>query len=447
MPQFPRDFLWGTATASYQIEGGVTEEGRGASIWDSFCAIPGRIFNSQNGDVACDHYHRYQEDVGLMKELGLKAYRFSIAWPRVFPEGKGRPNRAGVDFYNRLIDELVRNEVDPMATLYHWDLPQALQDNGGWANRDTMDRFVDYADFSFRSFGDRVKKWVTHNEPWVAAYAGNFLGRHAPGLKDLSLAVQVSHHLILSHARVVERYKSVKDPKGEIGISLNLYPTYPATNAEGDREAAALVDEYHNRWFLDPILKGRYPEGLLRLFRQKLGSPIVMPGDMDSIAANPCDFVGINYYFRKVIRKSENHPILGFEEVKPETSRYTEMNWEIFPEGLYVLLMDIKDRYNNPRIYITENGAAFKDEMREGDLVRDPDRIDYLKGHIEQVHRAMRDGVRVLGYYVWSFMDNFEWAFGYSKRFGLFRVEYGTQKRTWKQSARWYKDVIVHGGF
>lgn len=443
---FPDKFIWGAATAAYQIEGGAREGGRGESIWDRFSHIPGKTLNGDTGDEACDHYHRYQHDISLMKELGLKGYRFSIAWPRVFPGGKGTANQDGVDFYNRLVDGLLENGIEPMVTLYHWDLPQALQDEGGWRNRNTIDYFAEYASYLFATLGDRVKKWITHNEPWVVAFAGHFQGRHAPGLCDLPLAVQVTHHLLLSHAKAVERYRSSKYGDGKIGITLNLYPTYPASETAADQKAAVLIDGHHNRWFLDPVFKGTYPEDLLELYQKSLSAPVLLPGDMEFIAANAIDFLGVNYYSRKVVRYSAIHPVLQFVEVKPEGAEYTEMNWEVYPRGLYDLLIRISRDYHNPEIYITENGAAFKDREPGSGIVADDERLEFLKQHFAAAHRAIRDGVRLNGYYVWSLMDNFEWAHGYSKRFGVIYIDYQTQARIWKKSGRWYREVIKNNG-
>lgn len=446
MLQFPKNFIWGAATAAYQIEGGVAEDGRGASIWDTYSHINGNTANNENGDIACDHYHKYKEDIQLMKEMGLKGYRFSISWSRIFPQGKGEINKKGIDFYNQLIDELLRNNIEPIATLYHWDLPQALQDIGGWGNRETIDYFNDYANCIYKNYGDRVKKWITLNEPWVTAYIGNFIGRHAPGYKDLPLAVQVTHHLILSHAKAVESYKRLNNKEGKIGIALDLHPIYPASDLVDDKEAALLSNDYHNRWFLDPILKGRYPDKLFNLYKEKINSPVILSNDMDIISKNKCDFLGINYYFRLIVKKSNTHPILQFENIIPDDAIRTEMNWEIYPKGIYDLLIKIKNEYNNPEVYITENGAAYKDDKIEENIVDDNDRLDYLQSHIKELHNAINDGVNLKGYYLWSFMDNYEWAFGYSKRFGLIRVDYKTQERIWKKSGFWYKDLINRNG-
>lgn len=445
MLKFPDNFIWGAATASYQIEGAANEDGKGVSIWDTFSHTPGKIYNNENGDIACDHYHRYKEDIKIMKDMGLKGYRFSISWSRIFPDGKKQINQKGIEYYNNIINELLKNEIDPIITLYHWDLPQALQDIGGWGNRDIINYFADYAECVFKNYGDRVKKWITHNEPFVTAYAGNLEGEHAPGFKDFSLAVQITHHLILSHARVVEVYKCL-NKKGKIGISLNLYSIYPASNLENDKEAALLANEYNNRWFLDPVLKGKYPEKLLNLFKEKIKSLKISSNDMNLISKNRADFLGINYYFRNIIKKIKTNSILQFENIFPKDALYTEMNWEIYPKGLYDLLIYIKKEYNNPEIYITENGAAFNDKVVNGDLINDDKRINYLDGHFKEALKAINDGVNLQGYYVWSFMDNFEWSYGYNKRFGLIYIDYKTQRRIWKKSAYWYKDIIKNNG-
>lgn len=442
---FNKDFVIGTSTSSYQIEGAVLEGGRGASIWDIFSHTPGKIRNGDTGDVACDHYHRYPGDIRLMKELGVGGYRMSVAWPRIFPQGTGKPNKAGLDFYNRLIDMLLENSIEPMVTLYHWDLPQALQERGGWGNRDTASYFAEYADTVFRFLGDRVKKWNTLNEPWVSAFAGHYQGRHAPGLTDARLAVQVSHHLMLAHALAMEAFRQ-SGLDGKVGIALNLYPIYPASESEEDREAASFADGYHNRWFLDPVLRGVYPEDMLDIFRKKLHAPDIRETDMERISKYRVDFLGINYYTRKVIKKASGNDILHVEEVKPEGSEYTEMGWEIYPEGLLDLLRRIQKDYDNPVVVITENGAAFRDNVIKDGVIQDDDRIRYLEKHLEAVKKAISEGIRLEGYYIWSLIDNFEWAHGYGKRFGLFHVNYQSLERSWKKSAIWLKGYIEDNG-
>ncbi|WP_070000626.1 GH1 family beta-glucosidase [Cellulosilyticum sp. I15G10I2] len=440
--KFPKTFIWGTATAAYQIEGSAFEEGKGPSIWDTFSHIPGKIDSGDHGDVGCDHYHRFKEDLKIMKTIGIKSYRFSIAWARVLPQGKGDINQKGVDFYNRLIDGLIENGIEPIITLYHWDLPQALQDAyGGWANLQVVDDFVEYASLMFKLFGDRVKKWITHNEPWVVAYAGHYVGRHAPGKKDIRTAIQVTHHLILSHAKTVEAYRHMGQD-GQIGITLNLYPIKAASCSQEDQQAALFVDGYHNRWFLDPVLKGEYPKDIWDYFKETFGAPIVSDEDLEILSKNRCDFLGVNYYFRKIIKQGGGKDPLNFIEVKPSDSEYTAMNWEIYAEGLYDLLLDLSKNYDYPLIYITENGAAFQDVLSEELSVNDSYRIKFLKEHFKEAYKAIQQGVRLEAYYVWSLMDNFEWAFGYGKRFGLIYIDYDSKDRIWKDSAYWYQKVI-----
>jgi beta-glucosidase len=443
---FPKQFLWGAATAAYQIEGAVKEDGRGETIWDRFSHTPGKTLNGDTGDIACDHYHRYREDIALMKKLGLKGYRFSVAWSRIFPDGKGNVNQRGIDFYQSLVDELLTAGIEPAVTLYHWDLPQALQDKGGWANRDTTDYFTDYAVVLFKTFGDRVKKWITHNEPICAAFVGNASGEHAPGFHDDSLAVQVSHHLLLSHAKAVQAFRQLNSPDGKIGITLVLTPVHPASNSPEDQAVALMVDGSKNRWFLDPVFKGSYPEDVLKLYQEKLNSPIIQPSDMKLMASQKIDFLGLNYYFRTVAQYAKQEQPVPFVQINPVGSSYTEMGWEVYPQGIYELLTRVKSEYGDLPIYITENGAAYRDEQITDGQVVDDDRIDYLKQHFEAAFRAIQAGVKLEGYFVWSLMDNFEWAHGYSKRFGLVRVDFETLARNWKKSAYWYRDVIKNNG-
>lgn len=441
---FPKEFLWGAATASYQVEGAFDEDGKGESIWDRFSHTPGKVLNGDTGDVACDHYHRYRDDVKLMRNLGLKAYRFSISWPRIFPSGGGRPNQKGLDFYRSLVDALLNAGIKPVATLYHWDLPQALQDKGGWPQRDTAEYYADYAAYMFEKLGDSVALWITHNEPWVVSVLGYGIGVHAPGIRDLSLAVKAAHNLLLSHGKAVKIFRDLKLGDSKIGITLNLTPVYPASSSEADKEAARRYDGFSNRWFLDPIFKGRYPEDLMEVFGGAGYLPQIDSHDFDVIAA-PIDFLGVNYYTRTVVQASEaNRPLMA-SQVEPKTN-ITEMGWEIYPQGLYDLLTRIHKEYGGPLIYITENGAAFKDTVNESGEVEDNQRIDYFKQHFIRLHEAIRDGVKVAGYFAWSLMDNFEWAYGYSKRFGIVYVDYPTQERIPKKSALWYRGVIEENG-
>ncbi|MGI6776911.1 MAG: GH1 family beta-glucosidase [Acetivibrionales bacterium] len=443
---FPRNFIWGAATSAYQIEGAVNGGGRGVSIWDTFSHTPGKVFNGDTGDTACDHYNRYKQDVSLMKELGLKGYRFSIAWPRVFPEGRGKCNPKGLDFYKALVEELLKNNIEPVATLYHWDLPQIFQDMGGWLNSDTVEYFAEYSSVVFKELGDMVDLWITQNEPMSTAFLGNFTGDYAPGLTDPAVAVQVSHNLLLSHAEVVRIYRQM-NLKGHIGIAFNFYPIHPASESPEDMKTAIRVDGVLNRWFADPLFKGKYPEDILEIFSEKLGSPVIKPGDMELIAGNSVDFLGINYYSRLVVKGSQNDPLLGYEQINPEGSSYTGIGWEIYPRGLYEILLRVRQDYGNIPMYITENGAAFRDDNLVSGIIDDTDRIEYLQGHLFELWKAIKNGIDIRGYYLWSLMDNFEWEYGYSQRFGIIHVDYKTLERTWKKSAHWYRDVICENGF
>lgn len=433
---FPKDFVWGTATASYQIEGAWNKDGKGESIWDRFSHTPGKVLNGDTGDVACDHYHRWRDDIQLMKDLGIKAYRFSIAWPRILPSGFGKVNEAGLEFYSQLVDGLLEVGIEPYATLYHWDLPQALQDKGGWADRVVVDAFVEYADITTRALGDRVKNWITLNEPWVSAFVGYRDGHHAPGHKDLNEAVAASHHLLLSHGRSMPVIrKNVKN--ANVGITLNLTPQMPASQSLADRKAANYIDGYINRFFLDPLTGRGYPEDMVKAFDNPMS--FVQNGDMEEIAV-PVDFLGINYYTRNLVRADEkdNQPQTVFRE-----GAMTEMEWEVYPRGLYNLLGRVHFAYGFPAIYITENGAAFPDDKPVNGELHDPDRVSYIKEHLKVVNEAINIGVPVKGYFVWSLLDNFEWSFGYSKRFGIVHVDLETQKRTAKSSAKWYSRAIA----
>src|SRR5712692_969884 len=443
MLQFPAQFLWGTATASYQIEGAAREDGRGESIWDRFCATPGNVKNNENGDIACDHYHRYPEDVQLMKELGLNAYRFSIAWPRILPTGRGQVNAAGLDFYDRLVDTLLDAGIEPFVTLYHWDLPQVLQDQvGGWNSRETAYAFADYADIVSRRLGKRVKNWITINEPYVSAVEGHEAGVHAPGFKDSCLAWQVSHHLLLAHGLAVPLLRANGSPQTRVGITLSFTPVEPATESEEDRLLAQYGDGKSNRWFLDPIFRGGYPEDMLNLLPM-LGDivPKMEVGDA-AIIARPVDFLGVNYYYRTIIHHPANSPPGDYEVVKPGGAEYTDMGWEVYPRGLYKLLTRFHKEYAIPEMYVTENGAAFKDTVSEDGQVHDARRVSYLREHFLAAHSAIAEGVPLKGYFVWSLMDNFEWAVGYAKRFGIVYIDYPTQRRIVKDSGKWYGDVI-----
>lgn len=442
--RFPSDFLWGVATASYQIEGAAKEDGRGESIWDRFSRTPGKVLNGDTGDVACDHYNRYEADVNLMAELGIKSYRFSIAWPRLFPTGSGALNVKGLDFYKRLVDRLHSRGIMPAATLYHWDLPQALQDQGGWGNRETAYRFEEYAAAVARELGDQVPYWITHNEPWCASFLSHSMGHHAPGLTDWPLGVRTSHHLLLSHGLAVRAFRQLAPVGTRVGITVNLYPVYPATDSAEDRAAARRIDGFQNRWFLDPVLKGRYPADMLEYFGRWEPLDYIKPGDLELIGLHT-DFLGINYYSRHHVKANAWSGYFQSENM-PDEYPLTDMGWEIVPNSLYDLLVRLKADYGDIPLYITENGAAFPDAPGASGIVEDHDRVSFLEGHFAAAHRAIAVGVNLKGYYVWSFMDNYEWAWGYTKRFGIVHVDYETQKRTPKRSALWYRDVIGRNG-
>jgi len=436
--QFPKSFVWGAATASYQIEGAWNKDGKGESIWDRFSHTPGNIQDADTGDIACDHYHHWEEDLEMINRLGLNAYRFSIAWPRVLPNGRGVINEVGLDFYSKMVDRLLKLEIEPYITLYHWDLPQKLQDEGGWPSRSVADAFVEYADIVSRVLGDRVKNWITLNEPWVSAFVGYRDGRHAPGHMDLHEALAASHHLLLAHGQAVPVIRR-NSPGANVGITLNLTPQVPASSSVADRVAATWADGYVNRWFLDPLVGRGYPQDMVNGFGH--GMPFVQANDMDLISV-PVDFLGVNYYTRNIARsdkisEAENDPHTTFRG-----DEITEMDWEVYPEGLYKILGRLHFDYDFPSIYITENGAAFNDQVSTDGEVDDPARLSYIKRHLEQVHRAIEAGVPVKGYFAWSLMDNFEWGFGYSKRFGLVYVDFETQRRIVKSSGKWYQQVI-----
>ncbi len=430
----PADFLWGAATASYQIEGAAREDGRGESVWDRFSATPGKVRGGDTGEVACDFYHRYPDDVKLMTELGLDAFRFSIAWPRILPRGRGAVNEKGLDFYDRLVDTLLEQGIEPFATLFHWDLPQALEDEGGFRVRSTAEAFVEYTEAVVGRLGDRVRHWATHNEPWVYAWIGHSWGRHAPGLTSEAEAVAASHHLLLGHGWAVEAIRRIA-PEAQVGIVLNLHHIYPQSAAPEDEAAAWQVDGEGNRWFLDPIFRGTYPADLLE--RNALVAPHVQAGDLEAIAA-PLDFLGVNNYFRFVVAAGADRPQIVHD---PEALK-TEMGWEVYPDGLYDLLMRVTEDYAPPAMYVTENGAAFGDVRVHDGSVHDPERIAYLDGYIGAMARAVEEDAPVKGYFVWSFLDNFEWGEGYSKRFGLVYVDYLTQERVPKDSFYWYRGLI-----
>jgi len=443
--RFPADFVWGTATSAYQIEGSPTADGAGRNIWHRFSHTPGNTWLDQTGDVACDHYRRYKDDVAIMAELGANAYRFSIAWARIFPQGTGAVNKKGIDFYSRLVDELLARGIKPNATLFHWDLPEALDDRGGWLNRDVADWFADYATTMFDALGDRVKLWSTLNEPWVVTDGGYLSGVLAPGHSNLFEAPIATHNLLRAHGKAVERFRAAKTAKdGKIGITVNLEPKYPASDSPEDLAAVRRADAYMNRQFLDPVFLGRYPDEMREIFGEAW--PDWSAEDMRLIK-QPIDFVGINYYTRRVERFYPDHLPLRTKHVPQPQHVETDTKWEVFPEALTKILLWVTERFGKPAIYITENGAAFYDPPHTIDgKVEDPLRVEYYRQHLRATHDAMQKGADVRGYYAWSLLDNYEWAHGYSKRFGIVHVDYSTQQRTIKSSGRYYAEVIRTNG-
>ena len=442
--RFPAGFMWGAATAAYQIEGAVAEDGRGPSIWDTFSHTPGRTARGETGDVADDHYHRLEQDVALMAELGLGAYRFSIAWPRIQPDGSGRVEQRGLDFYRRLVDLLLEHGIEPWITLYHWDLPQPLEDAGGWPARDTAGRLADYAALVFGALHDRVRWWTTLNEPFCSALIGYATGRHAPGVTDPAAAVRAAHHLLLGHGLAVQAMRAL-DGGRQFGITLNLHPIVPASADPADQAAATQVDLFQNRHFLDPLLRGAYPDDLAAA--ADLGH--VLAGDL-TVASVPLDVLGVNYYTRLLAAagaSDDPSPYPGPLPVRLVQRGWprTAMGWEIDPDGLHAILTRVAAEYPPVPLVVTENGAAFDDAPGPDGAVDDPERIAYIDAHLRAAHRAIADGVDLRGYFAWSLLDNFEWAEGYSKRFGLVHVDYATQRRTPKASAAWYRDMIAVG--
>ncbi|WP_029215407.1 GH1 family beta-glucosidase [Kallotenue papyrolyticum] len=444
---FPSNFIWGVATSAYQIEGAAQEDGRGESIWDRFCQQPGAIEDGSSGAVACDHYHRWREDIELMRELGVQAYRFSIAWPRILPQGFGRVNRAGIDFYQRLVDRLLEVGITPFVTLYHWDLPQTLQERGGWTARLAAEAFLEYAEVVSRHLGDRVKHWITINEPWCASLLSYQIGRHAPGYRNWYAALSASHHLLVAHGLAVPVIRS-NSRGAEVGITLNLKPCYPASPSAADRDACRHFDGSFNRWFLDPLFGRRYPADIVADY-QTAGYlpagdlPFVQDQDYATIAVRT-DFLGVNYYDRAVLRNTripevQNEPRTVW--LAPE-SEWTAMGWEVYPQGLFDLLARLHFEYQPPKLYITENGASYRDELDGRGEINDQQRIVFLRDHFAAAHRALTLGVPLVGYFVWSLLDNFEWDRGYTQRFGIVYVDYATQQRLPKRSAHWYREVI-----
>ncbi|MEY6430813.1 GH1 family beta-glucosidase [Thioalkalicoccus limnaeus] len=438
---FPTSFLWGAATSAYQIEGSPLADGAGASIWHRFSREPGRVVGGATGDSACDHYRRYREDIALMAWLGINAYRFSVAWARVVPDGNGTLNPKGLGFYDRLVDALLAQGIEPMLTLYHWDLPAALEDRGGWLNPDSAKWFGDYAQVLFQALDDRVRLWLTLNEPWVSAVLGYLTGTHAPGRRGLREAALAAHHLLLAHAEAVTAYRAVG--RHRIGIALNLEPQYAASAQAEDVEAAARRHIYVNRWFLDPILLGRYPAEIPQLFGADWPRRALQRA---GLIRAPIDFLGVNYYSRAlVVDDPSGRPARG-RLVKRRDAQLTAMGWEIFPQGLTEMLLWIRREYGELPVYITENGAACNDPLPERGRVLDPGRARFLGRHLIAAQEALGRGVDLRGYFAWSLLDNFEWAYGYSKRFGLIHVDFATQRRTPKMSARFYRNLICRGG-
>ncbi len=447
-PLFEADFLWGVGTSAYQIEGAVNEDGRGPSIWDEFVRLPGAIARGETAAIAADHYHRWREDVSLLATLGVRAYRFSVAWSRVIPDGVGQVNALGLDFYDRLVDGLMAHGITPLLTLHHWDLPAALQRHGGWLNRETAEAFADYAEVVARRLGDRVDWWVTHNEPWCVAYLGHALGAHAPGIADLQAAVTAGHHLLLSHGYAIERLHANLGSRARLGITLNLTPIYAADEEAETQERVRAADLLHNRWFLQPLFAGNYAPDLF----SSLGveAPPIFDGDMERIAA-PLDFLGINYYERQVFRtptlpataRTAKQAGRHAQQVIPVPgASYTEMGWEIYPQGLEDLLEQVHTAYHPRALLVTENGAAFSEADTPSTEIHDEQRIAYLRDHIQALARARQRGIPVRGYFAWTLLDNFEWTNGYQLHFGLVAVDPRTLERRIKASGRWYASFI-----
>ncbi|TMC77459.1 MAG: beta-glucosidase [Chloroflexi bacterium] len=432
--RFPPGFLFGTATAAYQIEGGHDADGKGPSIWDAFCRQPGAISTGETGDVACDHYHRWREDVALLRDLGCNAYRLSISWPRVVPNGSGAVNEPGLGFYDRLVDKLLNNGIRPFVTLYHWDLPQALQERGGWSAPETVVAFGRYAEVVARRLGDRVRDWMTLNEPEVVAFAGHYVGVHAPGIRDFKTAVGVSHHLLLAHRAAADAIRAAH-ADARVGIALNLSPCDPASDAPADTEAAVRMDGYLNRWFLDPLFGRGYPKDMLDLYR-----PYFDRGTELDRYDGALDFLGVNYYSRRIVRAGAGP--LRADRVDPEGAEHTAIGWEVHPASFRELLVRLDRDYAPRHMYVTENGAAYDDVLVD-ERVDDPARVAFLARHFDAAATAIAEGVPLRGYFIWTLMDNFEWAHGTSKRFGIVHTDYPTQRRRVKASGDWYRRLIA----
>ena len=429
-------FKWGVSTSSYQIEGAAREDGRGPSIWDTFSRIPGAVANGDNGDTACDHYHRFEEDLDLIKWLGAGAYHFSIAWPRVIPDATGKINQKGIDFYDRLIDGALARGIEPWPTLYHWDLPQAAQDRGGWNNRECAYWFAEYAHEMAERFGDRIKNWVTINEPFCSAWLGHLYGVMAPGIKDLQIAINASHHLLLGHGLATEALREVSSEL-KVGITLNFTPAITLGHSDEDSLAVKLADGFDNRWFADPVFKGAYPADIVTAFGKEVP---ILPGDLELIST-PLDFLGLNYYFRQTVAYDPSVEPLPYRQVRAPNVERTGMDWEVNAETFTELLLRINNDYSPKEFFITENGSAWDDQVVDG-RVDDPNRVSYLERHLDAMFKAKEQGVPISGYFAWSLIDNFEWAYGYAKRFGLIYVDYHTQKRIPKSSAYYYRERI-----
>jgi beta-glucosidase len=448
--RFPADFIWGAATSSYQIEGAWNEDGKGESVWDRLTHTLGKVKNGDTGDVACDHYHRYKEDVQIMKEIGLNAYRFSVSWPRIFPTGKEKVNQKGVEFYDNLIDELLENEIEPFVTLYHWDLPVVFNEVGAWESAKVVEAFVSYAEFLFNHYGDRVKYWITFNEPQVFTFLWYPVGLYERG--NFEAGLKATHMINIAHAKTVNTYRSSNNPDGKIGITLDLSHIYPKNETELDIKGAILKDGLNNRWFLDPVLKGEYPVDALDLITKNFSFPLPSNKDLELFKNNPIDFLGINNYFcdRVSIKKEKDLDNIWklMRSFRPHiNAEVSEMGWEICPQGFYDLLKRIDKDYANIEIHITENGMACKDDKIVEGIIQDDDRISYLKRYLKAAYDAIQDGVNLKSYFLWSLMDNFEWLYGYSKKFGIIEVDLESLERRWKKSAFWYKEVIQDNGF
>ena len=436
---FPAGFSWGTATASYQVEGAWQEDGKGESIWDRFSHEDGRILNGDTGDVTCDQYHRYKEDVAIMKQLGMRGYRFSIAWPRVFPDASGAVNQKALDYYSRLVDELLANGITPFPTLYHWDLPQWAQDAGGWADRDIIDRFAKYAEVCVNALGDRVKSWMVFNEPWVFTFIGTLFGVHAPGLRDADHCLKATHIVNLSQAAAMKAMRATGKPDA-IGSAYSMTSMYPASESAEDAAAAERQHGFTNTWFLDPLLKGAYPVAYVDQ-EKALRRMDIRPGDMEHMRSK-LDFIGINLYQRAIVADAPQDRNIGTRQI-PGPGPRTAFNWEVWPAGIYQMIKRIDADYGHPPIYITENGCSYPTAPGADSRVHDQERIDFYDGYVGQVARALDEGCDVRGYYAWSLLDNFEWAMGFSQRFGLTYTDFDTLKRTVKDSGYWFRDLIA----